>query len=111
MCSDLSGSESRPAFFEQLENIYDSYRWRVDIEVCNKCRQLYAHCYVEVFDDGWSFWCPIEASEIESLRKDPDCIEAMIESRPHIVSAPAWKQSGLYWNRGIEPALHYGPRG
>lgn len=111
MCCAVTESESKPASLEKLENLYDSYRWRVDIEVCSKCGQLYAYCYVEVFDDSWSFWCPIEASEIAVLRTDPERIKAMIDSRSHLVLAPSWKQKRLYWSQSVEPALHYGPRG
>lgn len=99
-----------PADLERLQVLHDSYRLRVEIVRCSECKQLYAYCFVEVFDDDWDFWCPIDENDREVIEQDYQQALSIINSRKHITRPPSWKSKTLYWHEGVEPALTYGPR-
>jgi hypothetical protein len=94
---------------EQL--IEDSYRLKLELQRCDVCAARYCHCYIEVFDDSWDFWCAVSVDEIAAISADPQQAIALIQSRQHVVLAPAWKSPSLYWEAGPAEALRVGPRG
>lgn len=101
---------SRPRALETIKLITDSYRYKLAIKQCPECKQLYLHCYLEVFDDNWDFWTLIDEREVAELSNNEKLAVSLINSRRHAVLAPYWKSQEIYWHEGEEIALTYGPR-
>jgi hypothetical protein len=54
-----------------VDDLYESSHYGVWISRCDECGQQYLACYVEIFDDSWSFYAPISEDEAVRLRIDP----------------------------------------
>ncbi len=59
--------------FTTVEEIYGSSGFDVWVDKCKQCGQLFIYCFKEKCrpcgdDDYWSFWVPVEESEIETVR-------------------------------------------
>jgi hypothetical protein len=84
----LRESPRRLANLVLEDELHDSSHYGVWLSRCPDCGQRYAGCSVEVFDDSWSFYAPIDDAEAAKLRADYDRVKELIQSKSHIVWPP-----------------------
>jgi hypothetical protein len=94
------------------EDLFESSHYDVWLGRCGDCGQQYVVCYIEVFDDSWSFYAQITDADLPALRENYDSARALIEGRPHIVWPPRidGTRKAPYWGEGRETALTMGWR-
>jgi hypothetical protein len=87
---------------DRVEVILESDSFDVRIVKFQECGQLYLFCFKQYTspdgeDDYWTFWIPIEESEIGVIKSGnpiQKVIGEMVEKRPHI----CWHPDGhIFW--------------
>ena len=95
--------------FTTVEEIYGSSGFDVWVDKCKQCGQLFIYCFKEKYrpcgdDDYWSFWVPVEESEIETVRNASPLLRFMGEfvGRRGNICWSATEE--IYWQQGFHLA-------
>ncbi len=72
-CQHCFPTDKRPIElpFRALRTVADDSHEIVGLASCEHCGQLALHFGVDVYDDCWRYWCPIDDQELARL-SEPD---------------------------------------
>jgi hypothetical protein len=65
-CQPRSTHLSETPFKEGLEIVADGHA-EVSLSACSYCNEVALYYRVDIYDDSWKFWCPIDESERQRL--------------------------------------------
>ena len=89
---------------KNLETVFYSDKFAVDVRRCNECGQLYIYCYREYTGNDakytWMFWIPTEATEIDKVKNSDTLMKSMgelVSRRSHIFGRN--KGETLVWSK------------
>jgi hypothetical protein len=114
-CNHLREDPQRAPELVVVTDLHESSHYGAWLLQCGRCDQVYLNCYVEAFDDSWSFYAPVSAEEAAQLRattihEDSPLVRELVTSRRYLVWPPSWKPGGFYWDEGPDDVLTMGAR-